>query len=312
MGWPISGRGRIGGPRPAGERPLTIVELIRAGTIDADLAALVWLLLEANVPLIAAAGPPLTGKSTLLHALLAFLPSNADVRELAGYFEDFDWMPEAAELGWRSEGPGPGDLIRPRGTAMAGTTTHTKRSGDTVRQRGTTVLLAEELSDHLPVYTWGEQARVAIRAIGRGYGFAATIHAESLEEVFGDLGSWTVGLTQDELSLLGVVLVMRRVSAERRRVVAAHYVRPVLRDAGGHVQRLGPAVLATWDPATDSIEDFSWGITPELADRTGRRPGDFEAERDRRSSYLTGLADARIVDPSAVAAAISGFRAEAR
>ena len=291
---------RLGGPRPDGDRPLTITELILAHTIDADLAALVWLLLDANVPLVVAAGPPLTGKSTLLHALLAFLPPEVRVRELAGYFEDFAWMPEARQLGWRSEGPGPGDLIRPRGPAT--TTTSGLRTTDesAARSLGATVLLAEELSDHLPMYTWGEQARLAVRAIGKGYGFAATIHADSLEDVFAELGSWAVGLGQDELSMLGVVLVMRRVSEDGRRVVAAHYVRPVLRDVGGHVQRLNPAVLATWDPAADGLDQFWWGVVPELAERAGRRAGDFEVDHERRASYLAGLAAARIVEPAAI------------
>ena len=80
----------------------------------------------------------------------------------------------------------------------------------------------------------------------------------------------------------GVVLVLRLADDGRRRVVAAHYVRPVARDLHGHLQRLGPAVLATWDPATDEFEHFGWGVTPELARRIGRHAGDFEIEVDRR------------------------------
>ena len=64
--------------------------------------------------------------------------------------------------------------------------------------------------------------------------------------------------------------------------MAAHYVRPTARDEHGHTQRLGPAVLATWDAATDRFEHFGWGITPELARRVDRKAGDFELEVDRR------------------------------
>jgi hypothetical protein len=56
----------------------------------------------------------------------------------------------------------------------------------------------------------------------------------------------------------------------------------VARDAGGHVQRLGPAVLAVWDPGRSEYDHFAWGIYPELAVRTGGRAGDLEADqRDR-------------------------------
>ena len=63
------------------------------------------------------------------------------------------------------------------------------------------------------------------------------------------------GLTDDEISFLGAVLVLEvdgepggGTGGPPGRVVAAHRLRPVARDAGGHVQRLGPAVLAIWDP----------------------------------------------------------------
>ncbi len=80
-------------------------------------------------------------------------------------------------------------------------------------------------------------------------------------------------------------------------MVAAHYVRPMVRDGHGHLQRLGPAVLATWDPAEDAFEQFGWGITPELARRVGRRAGDFEIELDRRRTVLETLLAAGTIDP---------------
>ena len=152
-----------------------------------------------------------------------------------------------------------------------------------------------------------------MRALSLGYGLGATIHAESLEEVLDELGGAEVGLTGDELSRLGVVLILRALrdranGAPVRRVVAAHYVRPVARDAAGHVQRLGPAVLATWDPLEDRFEDFAWGIVPELAERVGRRAGDFEAERERRATYLDGLVRAGAGGPDEATAAIEHYR----
>jgi len=165
-----------------------------------------------------------------------------------------------------------------------------------------------EFSDHLPSYTWGEEARIAIRAVTIGYGLAATIHADSLDDVFETLGRPPVAVTDDELSRLGIVLILRPVGDGLRRVAAAHYVRPTSRDEHGHVQRLGPAVLATWDANVDRFEHFGWGVTPELALRVGSKAGDFELEVDRRREYLAGLAEAGIVDVDAVRAAIDGYR----
>ena len=43
-------------------------------------------------------------------------------------------------------------------------------------------LLVNEMSDHLPIYVWGRNARGALELAGRGYGMGATMHADSLDE----------------------------------------------------------------------------------------------------------------------------------
>jgi hypothetical protein len=68
-------------------------------------------------------------------------------------------------------------------------------------------------------------------------------------------------------------------------------------------------VLTTWDPNEDAFEHFAWGVIPELADRIGRKPGDFEIEHQRRRDYLAGLADAGVSDVDDVRTAIDGYRA---
>jgi flagellar protein FlaI len=282
---------------PNPPRPRSIVELLRGGTLDAELAALLWLLVEARLPLIAAAERSGAGKTTLLGAMLDFLPPGTRRIELRGIDEDFAWLPHAAELGWPGR-PDPALAARERTTP------------------GSAYLLAAELSDHHPHYTWGDAARVALRALSIGYGLGATVHADSLEEVFDLLHRPPVAVTDDELSRLGVVLVLRAVApppgdvaaGSLRRIVAAHYVRPVSRDAHGHIQRLPPAVLATWDPHADRFEHFAWGIMAELAGRVGRRTGDFAAEHERRRDYLAGLAEAGVVEVDDVRAALDGYR----
>lgn len=265
----------------------SIAELLRAGTLDAELAATIWLLVEGRVPLIVAGEGSVVGRTSLLSALLNFVPAGLRVVELQGAAETFDWLPQASELGW------PGTARRPA-------------SGAPTRPEDT-VLLAPELSDRGADATWGEAARVAIRAATIGYGLAATIPAGSLDEVFAQLGAAPVGLVDDELSRLGAVLVVLDTDDGRCRVAAAHYVRPVARDAHGHLQRLGPAVLATWDAATDTFEQFGWGVIPELAARIGRRAGDFELEVDARRRFL----DALVADPAndlvATRAALAGY-----
>lgn len=274
--------------RPIPPEPRSIAALIRDGTLDAELAAALWLLIEGHVPIVVAAAARSVGKTTLLTALLDFVPETVNLVELRGIDETFDWLPQASDLGW------PGTARR---TA----------SGPPIRPDNTT-LVAAELSDHTPAYVWGDAARLVVRAAAIGYGVAATIHGDSLEDVFTALRSSPVRLTDDELSRLGVVLILRQDGRGVRRVVAAHYVRPVARDEHGHVRRLGPAVLATWDPAEGTFEHFGWGVIPELALRVGRRPGDFEIEVDGRRALLDGLVSNGVTEVGAVRGAIERYR----
>jgi hypothetical protein len=121
--------------------------------------------------------------------------------------------------------------------------------------------------------------------------------------VFGLLRRRPFRLSDDDLTGLGAVLVLD----VDGRVAAAHYVRQMARDQHGHVQRLAPAVLATYDAGLDAFEHFGWGIVSELAFRVGRRPGDYDAEHERRSAFLAGLADAGITRPDDVRRAIAGY-----
>ena len=282
--------------------PRSIVELLADSVLDTELAALLWLLVEARLPVVVA-GPFGAGRTTLLTALLDFLPADARPVPLAGAEEDFDWLPEAPELGWRRERTGaPRERTGPaRGRGAAASP-------------GNTVLMVRELGGRPPAGTWGPRARIVIRALAVGYGMAATMIGGGLEDVFAALHAAPVGADDDELARLGLVLVVNAFPAEtagrepRRRVVAVHYVRPVVRDAHGHVQRLPPAVLAAHEPRTDRLEHFAWGIVGELAGRTGRPAIDFEREQAQRAGYLAGLVAGGISEPDAVRAAIAGYR----
>jgi hypothetical protein len=270
----------------------SIVELIGSGVLDAELAALAWILIEARLPLIVGGLRQGAGKSTVLDALLDFLPATARRVDLAGASEDFAWLAEAEALGWTRSGPAEPAAI-PVSPASA-------------------VLVAAEISEHLPVYTWGRQARTLIRAASLGYAVAATLHADRLEDVHDLLRSRAVGLTDDELSYLGLILIVRAGRGPdghvRRRVVAAHYARPVGRDEHGHVQRLPPAVLAARDEAGDRLDHFAWGVMPELAIRLGRKAGDLERDQAERAALLARLTAEGAIDLDTVRAAIDEAR----
>jgi hypothetical protein len=256
-------------PDQRGQRvPSSVESLVREGALDAELAALLSILVEARVPLIVAGEVDAAARTAVLDALLESLPVGTRRIPLAGPTEDFGWLPEAESLGWRPDGPTPGRAMPAPATPDA------------------TVILAGDLTRDELGATWAGVVRIAARAVSLGYGLAGAIAADSLEGVFDGLRSTPFRISDDELSRLGIVVVLAEATGSVPRIAAAHYVRPVARDMHGHLQRLGPAVLATSD-RDGRFEHFAWGVTPELALRTGRRAGDFEIEQERRRDELT-------------------------
>ena len=56
------------------EKRLSLLDLVKNGTLDVETAALLWLLVEKKGSLIVASQAPLAGKTTLLTALVDFIP----------------------------------------------------------------------------------------------------------------------------------------------------------------------------------------------------------------------------------------------
>jgi hypothetical protein len=285
---PPAGSGVAREPRGGYPDPVRLAGLVHAGLLDAELAALLWLLVEARVPIMVAGDA--AARETIRDVLTPLLPATAPRRRLAGPDERFRWMPEAAALGWRSDPAGAG---APGGHAGDGPVARAMDAeatspGQAAAETGTVLIADLDPDSELP--TWGERARVVVRSLSIGYGLLATGTGARLEEVLGRLAMPPVAALDDELARLGVVLIAGMDAAGRGRVVAAHYLRPVARDVQGHVQRLPPAVLATWAPASGRFEHFAWGILDELAGRAGLTPIELEREQARRMELLARLA----------------------
>ena len=235
-----------------GAAPRSIVGLIAGGTLDAELAALAWLLVEAEVPLVVAAplGRLGAGRQLAEAILGSVLGSPPEV---------------AAPSGGSGPNPEPASLDR-----------------------------------------------AAAWALVHGHRPSLVVEADSLEALRGSLLEPPVRLSPEELSFLGCVLVLGPADdrgAGALRVLAAHYVRPLARDAHGHAQLLPPAVLATWDAPLGRYEHFAWGVLPEIAARIGRRTGDLEADLRHRRDDLAGLATAGVTSPAEVRRLMAGYRA---
>ncbi len=91
----------------------------------------------------------------------------------------------------------------------------------------------------------------------------------------------------DRARSLGLVLIADAASGQER-VASAYYMRPIERDAAGHLQRRPPALLAAWDAQGARYDLFDWAVTDELAARAGMARADFEREVRRREAEFPG------------------------
>jgi hypothetical protein len=152
------------------DETLSILDVVDSGAVDFKLAGLLWLLMEQRASVLVAAGPIWAGKTTVLHALLDFLPPGIQRLPLHGYAEDFKFS-------------------------------HNHKPDNTY-------LVSEEISNHSYEYLWGYQVVKAFELLAQGYALGSTIHARNVREVAYVLhGMLNVPLPL--ISRLGVVVTLQ-------------------------------------------------------------------------------------------------------
>jgi len=227
---------------------MSITELIAAGNLDARVAALFWVAMERGASLIMAADPPHSGKTTTLSALLAFTKPDTAVYFTQGQGEQF-LLPAVSD------------------------------SYDTY-------ILVNEMSDHIPVYTWDQNARRAFELLSDGYRLATTMHDHTAEGVLSQLER-DLSIPKRHLANLTFVVPMfigRDNGRIVRRIEELVYVEPK-----GDAYKL--TRIAKWERDTDSFSMFAddnakrafaaWAkLSPEALDQQiTERAGFLEALR---------------------------------
>jgi flagellar protein FlaI len=247
--------------------PLSVVELLQAGTMPSKLAAVFWLGLERGASFVFAADPPSAGKTTVLTAMLTFITADTVVYFTRGWGETFDLPP-------------PSDGYP-------------------------TYVMVNEMSDDLPVYSWGPYVVHIFELMGKGYSMCTTMHADTVEEVVEQLEG--EGVPREHLSRLTFVVplaIARRDGGVLRRVYEVGLL-------GAGEDGLSVRRIAAWDEQHDAFsvleeaEDKS-----ELAARLGMDEDVFEQELARREAFLERLLADGVASIDGVQEAVEEFNLE--
>jgi hypothetical protein len=160
--------------------------------------------------------------------------------------------------------------------------------------------MVNEMSDHLPVYSWGPYVVRTFELLSEGYSLATTVHAETVEEVLEQLedGNGVARAHLANLTFVVPLFIGQRDGARIRRVRDVGVIEPE------SVER-----IATWDEKRD---EFSVLATPEqralLAKRLRMDNAWFESALAEREAFLQKLLSENISEIDAVQDAVEAFR----
>lgn len=245
--------------------PMSIMQIIDAGSTDTDMMAVLWAMLARRASILVAAEPPMAGKTTTLTALLDLMPPQSRRVYLRGHYETFDFTNEK-------------DIV-PHNTYV----------------------LANEMSDHLAVYLWGSRIYKTFELIPKGYAIGSTMHAETVTDVIAILDSEPLCVPAEWIAKLTLVVnlyVSSTYGGATRRFSAVHMLEPASEANVGSEQALSisrspvrgvrPVLLSRWDRATDSFDHRF--TRPEIVEKLSRWAGtstsEWSADIAQRKAYL--------------------------
>ncbi|HKP54593.1 MAG TPA: hypothetical protein VJ183_18300 [Chloroflexia bacterium] len=277
-------------------QPLSIMQIIDAGSTDTHLMALLWAMLSRRASVIVAAEPPMAGKTTTLTALLDLLPPDTKRVYLRGHYETFDFArnPEA--------------------------------------DPHNTYVLANEMSDHLAVYLWGSRIYKTFELIEKGYAIGSTMHAETVDDVIAILDSNPLNVPAEWIARLTLVInlyVSGTYGPSVRRFNSVHMLKPsattddrrrttdeeeTIRNPKSEIRNhivsgVELVLLSHWDKASDTfIHCFDQpAVQAKLSAWAGCTAEEWTIDVARRKAHLDNMQEEGIRGIAATRRALQDF-----
>jgi len=260
----------------AKEKPLSIIELIKAGTLNAELAAFFWLYVEglgvkpANIII---AGGPGSGKTTLMNALFSFVPVNERIVVIEDTLELNTDLNENCSRLESNEEVSLADLVK-----------------NSLRMRPDRVIVGE---------VRGREAQDLMTAMNIGKYCMGTLHASTARETIMRLENEPMNVPEVLINLVDVFIIMHRFSTNGK---IQRAVGELVETAGIEKKMVLLSPLWTYDSPNSKFRapEISSIYRERLAEISGRPPKLIIEELKKRTQAIEKLLEKNIEDFHAV------------
>ncbi|MEA3203923.1 MAG: archaeal flagellar protein FlaI [Thermoplasmata archaeon] len=215
--------------------PLTPPDLIRYGTLNSEMAAFMWFVMEMGASFLLAGGTA-SGKTTTLNAICQFIPpekkivSIEDTREINLSHEN--WIAGITRAGFGREG---------LGVKSTGAVDMYKLLESALRQRPEYLLVGE---------VRGAEALTLFQAMATGHAVYSTMHADSVTSAIYRLENEPINVPRMMLQTLDLVLIQGQARVKGRLVRRIKELSELVGFDPDTKEILSNTVFS-WDPTED-------------------------------------------------------------
>lgn len=254
----------------AKERPLSIIELVKNGTLNCELAAQFWLYVEglgikpANLII---SGGPGAGKTTLLNALFSFMPANDRIIVIEDTLElNTDLIQNCSRLE-SDEETTLADLVK-----------------NSLRMRPDRVIVGE---------VRGREAQDLMTTMNIGKYCMGTLHASTARETIMRLENEPMNVPEVLINLVDVFVIMRRYNVDGR---IQRIVGELVETAGMEKKMVLLSSLWSYDFANSKFCESAVSsiYRDRLAQISGRSPKEIIDELKVRTYLIKMLSERNI------------------
>lgn len=286
--FPISTQGNTLTIRKFARDPWTITDFIQNGTVNKEVAALLWLAIQYEMNLIVSGGTG-AGKTSFLTVLMPFIPPNhrilsiEDTREVS-LPRFLHWVPLTTREA-NPEGKGGVSMLDLLVNAL--------------RMRPDRILVGEIRRER--------QAEVLFEAMHTGHSVYSTLHADTAEQTIRRLINPPVNVPKTLVEAVDLNVVMYR--DRKRNIRRAFEVSEVISEHHGREEEISPNIMYRWRSSEDEIQkqERSVKLFDKLEMHAGLTESEIQQSLEDRQRILQWMVDKEIDTVDRVGRVVAEF-----